>query len=1165
MNRLKLVLLVLSPFFLMSQSQRTVLMEEFTQASCPPCETSTPPLNARLAENEDKVVQIRYQVFWPGTDPMNEDNPREVEDRRIFYDVTSVPYVMLDGRRTNGVLSNLLPQTAINSAYAKTAPVLLELDHEMAADLKTMTINAKIFNEGNNLFSNPSARLRIAIIEEVIEWDEPPGSTSITDFEAVFKGFVGGSAGHSIPDIPGSNFTSYNWTNLKIPKTMYNSNSVSLVAFIQDDMTKEILNAAATEPQVQPGPYTDISIEDFSRNSTGNLCNPVYTSNISFTNNSNTPATNLQLTVDISGQDEINIPIGGSLDSGESYTYQHELDDLPIGVSIVNYSIGSDVLDLNSNNHSSPNLAFFRISEEVTDDLDDDFEDLEAFNSKYAIDMINMIYPITPTQLAGERAGAYEMSDNSVVVNFWEWNPQKLSRYGFMMPVRKIDIPCGGGNFIFDHAYAQFQPTTDDELAIEVSQCGEKYTTIWKQKGSELATSPISVDLFSPTSSQWRTNNIDLSLYEGQTVHLRFKMTSDFGNLLFLDNIGVTLSQTQTDSQTFYRDRDNDGYGDPNESISSCKEADGYVTDNTDCDDYDCTSYPGAPELCDWLDNNCNGEIDEGLNYITYYLDNDNDGYGDSNYQRTDCTQPNSYVPQAGDCNDNDPDINPSSSEICDGLDNNCDYNIDEDLTQLTYYQDLDQDGFGNPEVSVIDCKAVFGYVTNNLDCNDWDEFTYPGAAEVCDYQDNNCDGTIDEGLDFITYYHDNDNDGYGDINDQSLHCSMPNNGYVVQAGDCNDNDPNINPEASETCDGVDNNCDGTIDEGLNSITYYLDNDNDGYGDSNSQRTDCTQPNSYVPQAGDCNDNDPNINPSSSEICDGLDNNCDNNIDEDLTQLTYYQDLDQDGFGNPEVSVIDCKAVDGYVTNNTDCDDIDQFTYPDAPELCDYLDNNCDGMIDEGLNFITYYLDNDNDGYGDINSQRTDCIQLNSYVTQAGDCNDNDPNINPDMEESCNSTDDNCDGNIDEGLVFVTYYSDMDMDGYGDDTTGFEDCLQPPNTTTEGGDCDDSNPNIYPGAEEIVNNGIDEDCDGMDLTSAVQELGGQSVSIFPNPFTTAVTVQSNHAGLTYSVFSINGKTIIAHQKLNGDIDLSELDSGMYLLQIKTASGSDSIIELIIKS
>lgn len=198
--------------------------------------------------------------------------------------------------------------------------------------------------------------------------------------------------------------------------------------------------------------------------------------------------------------------------------------------------------------------------------------------------------------------------------------------------------------------------------------------------------------------------------------------------------------------QTFFRDADGDKFGNPNDTVSACAPPAGYVVRGGDCDDRPGVGagiHPGAIEICDGIDQDCDGLIDEDAGPL-WYRDGDGDGFGDPKVSLRACTRPAGYVDNAQDCNDTTAQDSPVAPEVCDGRDNDCDGLVDEDV-KGTFYLDADGDGFGGP-TSVQACSAPPGHVANALDCDDTRPEVFPAPRElVCrDGLDNDCDGLVD-------------------------------------------------------------------------------------------------------------------------------------------------------------------------------------------------------------------------------------------------------------------------------------------------------------------------------------------------------------------------------------------------------------------------------------
>jgi hypothetical protein len=243
----------------------------------------------------------------------------------------------------------------------------------------------------------------------------------------------------------------------------------------------------------------------------------------------------------------------------------------------------------------------------------------------------------------------------------------------------------------------------------------------------------------------------------------------------------------------------------------------------------------------------------------------------------------------------------------------------------------------------------------------------------------------------------------------------------------------------------------------------------------------------------DCNDNNPGINPAATEVCDGIDNNCNNLIDDadpgidPNSTATWFRDADGDGFGNPAQSVVACSQPSGYVLNNSDCDDTNPSINPNT----------------------VWFEDKDGDRYSTGNTL-TQCQKPSGYVLASA------------------------------------------LDGPEED-------------------CDDDDPEIYPGATEIPNDGIDQDCDGEDLITTditVQESG--TARIYPNPGKGTAILEvflTEEKDYTLQIHDLGGRTVYSENILlqagKHQIPVQVSQAGFYLIHLSSNTGK-TVLRMIVQ-
>jgi len=534
-NSITIVLfLTASLLFGQQKAQRKVLFEEFTQASCAPCGSVNPGLNALLhsPENSDRIIPIKYQVWWPGFDPMYLQNPADVDVRVALYDVPSVPDGVMDGNVWHGFAGDFT-QAMIDDEYAVPAPMSVSITHTLSPDIDsvfiTFTITADAAYTGNVVG-------HVVLIERTIAFPTAPGTNGETEFFDVMK--------KMLPDANGTTLAG-TWAvgdavtltfAVPLPSWYYNLSEIAVVGFVQDMSNKNVLNAAYEGPiPIAGDPNLDAGILGITIPLTS--CSlPIIPTCVLKNFGANT-LVSCDVNCRIDNGSVVTQPWTGELaQNGTANVTLAAITSLAtMGGHLIEVwtSNPNGVLDwYPMNNRASEPFYYSNIGS--ASPITEEFTSPTFPPAGFMV--TNPDISTTWERIAN--VGSFGSNTGSAKMDFFSYYPSLGQRDYLWLPSADLS-QMTSATLLFDHAYAQYSSNYSDGLEIEVStDCNVTWNTIFSQYGSVLATAPNTNDKFVPAASEWRHDTVSLTQFCGNSnVMIRFVGVNDWGQNLYVDNI----------------------------------------------------------------------------------------------------------------------------------------------------------------------------------------------------------------------------------------------------------------------------------------------------------------------------------------------------------------------------------------------------------------------------------------------------------------------------------------------------------------------------------------------------------------------------------------------------------------------------------------------------
>jgi len=541
-----------------AQAQRLVLVEEFTQASCGPCASQNPGFNDLLNQNPDLVRSIKYQVSWPGYDPMYLQNPAQVDSRVSYYGVNSVPWGWMDGvsiindcNAYTGAPA-CLSQSDIDNESAVSSPFTLSLSHTLSPNADSIYITLDITAVGT---VSGTIKARIAVVEQEIDFTVAPGSNGETVFENVMKQMLPNTSGTLLPstiDVGYTNTITQKWKLANI----YNLNRLAVIAWIQNDAGKAVYQAAYSDPL--PALTNCANITSLSVPSSMS-CTGLVTPKVSLKNLGTTTLTNATISSAV-GSGTVSIhDWAGSLAPGASISnVQLEATAVPPAVNSLHAWVSNiNGTSFNSSGMVTPVLpTMLGFNAAVTTPISADFTSVAFPPAGWFINNPNS----SSTWFRYPLVGAYQnMPYGSIDYPFFAVAAGDVDDL-YTQNFDFSDVSQQQSYLEFDYAKAKRTGKSDALKIFASSDCGSTWTTLFnKSDNSSLSTTTSTLNWKPTDSSQWKKEVISMNQFLGQSnVLVKFQAVSGNGDNLYIDNINihygnpVGIAEPSTSSMMLY-------------------------------------------------------------------------------------------------------------------------------------------------------------------------------------------------------------------------------------------------------------------------------------------------------------------------------------------------------------------------------------------------------------------------------------------------------------------------------------------------------------------------------------------------------------------------------------------------------------------------------------